>query len=227
MKTLFLALLMAGAATSAIAADLPTRKGYPVAPQPMYAPAFTWGGLYVGINGGYAYGDMSNTNFANPNGGVIGGTLGYNWQMGQIVFGAEGDFDYAFTKRSNTYAFTTGNLAYAGGNSYETNWITTERLRLGYAVDRALFYVTGGYAGMSTRASTFDVNTGYSNSQDGWRSGGAIGAGVEYAFTNNISAKAEYLWLPMEDKTYWSGTPYQETNKLDVNLFRVGLNYKF
>jgi len=229
MKTLFVALLMAGAATSAIAADLPSHKGYPVAPQPMYSqPAFTWGGLYVGINGGYAYGNMSNTNFANPNGGAIGGTLGYNWQMGQIVFGAEGDFDYAFSKQTNTFSYlntAVPPVSVTGANSLEINWITTERLRLGYAVDRALFYVTGGYAGISTRASVFDGTNNFS--QDGWRSGGAIGAGVEYAFTNNISAKAEYLWLPMEDKTYWSGTPYQETNKLDVNLFRVGLNYKF
>jgi outer membrane immunogenic protein len=225
MKTLFLALLMAGAATSAFAADLPTRKGYPVAPQPVYAPAFTWGGLYVGINGGYAYGDMTNSNFAKPEGGMIGGTLGYNWQMGQIVFGAEGDFDYAFSKQSNTFGYTANNVAYAGSNNFEVNWITTERLRLGYAWDRALVYVTGGYAGISTRASVYD---GFGNtSQDSWRSGGAIGGGVEYAFTNNITAKAEYLWLPMEDKTYWSGTPYQETNKLDVSLFRVGLNYKF
>jgi outer membrane immunogenic protein len=228
MKTLFLGLLMAGAATSAFAADLPTRKGYPVAPQPMYSqPAFTWGGLYVGINGGYAYGNVGNSNFANPNGGMIGGTLGYNWQFGQIVFGAEGDFDYAFTKKSNRFGYADfNNAAQTGVNSYEINWITTERLRLGYAVDRALFYVTGGYAGISTRASVLDTN-GNSLSQDAWRSGAAVGGGIEYAFTNNISAKAEYLWLPMEDKTYWAGTPYPETNKLDVSLFRVGLNYKF
>ena len=220
MKTLFVAVLMAGVASSAFAADLPTRKGAPIAP-PVYAPAFTWGGLYVGINGGYAYGAVNNSNFSSPNGGMVGGTLGYNWQFGQIVFGAEGDFDYAFTKKSNNF----GAGPAFGSNTYKVSWITTERLRLGYAVDRALFYVTGGYAGISTRASVFDGTNNFS--LDGWRSGGAIGAGVEYAFTNNISAKAEYLWLPMEDKTYWAGTPYQETNKLDVNLFRVGLNYKF
>ncbi len=111
-------------------------------------------------------------------------------------------------------------------NSYEINWITTERLRLGYAIDRALIYVTGGYAGMSTRASVLDTN-GNSLSQDSWRNGAVIGGGVEYAFTNNITAKAEYMWLPMENKTYWGGAPYAESNKLDVNLFRVGLNFKF
>lgn len=154
MKTLFLAVLMAGAATSALAADLPTHKGEPMAPAPAYAPAFTWGGLYVGINGGYGYAATGNTNFASPNGGLVGGTVGYNWQMGQIVYGAEADFDYGFTKQSNSFAF--------GNTTYKTNWMTTERLRLGYAVDRALFYVTGGYAGVSTNG-TIASNFGYTN----------------------------------------------------------------
>ena len=224
MKTLFLGLLLAGVASSAMAADLPTRKGTPVAPQ-VYAPAFTWGGLYLGINGGYAYGATSNTNFASPSGGAIGATLGYNWQMGQLVFGAEGDFDYAFTKRSNNFAFAGGGL---GSNTYKVNWITTERLRLGYAVDRALFYVTGGFAAVDTRATANTNAAAFNNlSQTSWRTGGALGGGIEYAFTNNITAKAEYLWLPMSDKTYFGGTPFAENNKLNVNLFRVGLNYKF
>ena len=217
MKSLFLGLLLSGVAASAFAADLPTRKGAPMAP-PVYAPAFTWGGLYVGINGGYAYGNVGNTFLANPEGGVIGGTVGYNWQMGQVVFGAEGDFDYGFTKRSNNF--------FAGSNTYKVNWITTERLRLGYAWDRALLYVTGGYAGVDTKA-TAALNNGANFEQTTWRHGGSIGAGVEYAFTNNITAKAEYLWLPMQDKTYFGGTGFAETNKLDISLFRVGLNYKF
>jgi outer membrane immunogenic protein len=217
MKTLFLAVLMAGAATGALAADLPTHKA-PIAPAPVYAPAFTWGGLYLGINGGYAFAAVGDSNFASPNGGVIGATLGYNWQMGQLVYGVEGDFDYAFTKRSNDFAF--------GSNTYNVNWMTTERLRLGYAVDRALFYVTGGYAGVNTHATVSDV-FGNNFTQNNWRNGGAIGAGIEYAFTNNITAKGEYLWLPLQDKTYWSGTPYEETNHMNVSLFRVGLNYKF
>ena len=225
MKTFLLAALMAGAATSALAADLPTRKS-PVAPAPMYSqPAFTWGGLYLGINGGYAYAATGNTNFASPNGGMIGGTLGYNWQMGQIVFGAEGDFDYAFTKQSNNFAFVNGGVAVTGANSYRVNWITTERLRLGYAVDRALFYVTGGFAAVDAHAT---VNGNFGNfAQNNWRGGGVIGGGIEYAFTNNISAKAEYLWAPLQSQTYWAGTPYAETNHMSVSLARVGLNYKF
>jgi outer membrane immunogenic protein len=219
MKTLVLAVLMAGVATGALAADLPTHKA-PMAPAPMYTtPPFTWGGLYLGINGGFGYADLSNTNFGSPGGGVIGGTIGYNWQMGQVVFGAEADLDYGFLSADNTF----GN----GTTSFSTTWMTTERLRLGYAVDRALFYVTGGYAGIQTQASIADAVAPFAGTQDSWRSGGVIGGGIEYAFTNNITAKAEYLWAPMEDKTYWAGTPDQETNRMSLSLVRVGLNYKF
>jgi outer membrane immunogenic protein len=219
MKSVFLAMLMAGAATSAFAADLPTRKS-PMAPQPVYSqPAFTWGGLYLGINGGGGFGRLGNTAFSNPDGGLVGGTIGYNWQMGQVVFGGEADCDYGFISASNSF----GGVA----TSIKTNWITTERLRLGYAMDRALFYVTGGYAGVSTHASINDIPNGFAGTQNTWRHGGVIGGGIEYAFTNNISAKAEYLWAPLQDKTYWAGTPDQETNRMSMSIARVGLNYKF
>ena len=98
--------------------------------------------------------------------------------------------------------------------------LVTVRARAGYAIDRALLYVTGGYAGAEDKISV----PGYSSTD--WHSGGVIGAGVEYAFTNNISAKAEYLYAPLGDKTYSNGV---NSAKSDVNLslVRAGLNYKF
>jgi outer membrane immunogenic protein len=220
MKTLIVAALMAGVASSAMAADLPTRKA-PYAPAPMYTqPAFTWTGFYVGINGGYGFGGIGNTNFGNPSGGLVGGTVGYNYQMGQFVVGGEADLDWADLGAKNTF----NNFGY---NNFHVNWMTTERLRLGYAVDRALFFVTGGYAGVSTHASITDNVNAFSGTQDTWRSGGVVGGGIEYAFTNNITAKAEFLWAPLQDTTYWAGTPDAETNHLSVSLARVGVNFKF
>jgi outer membrane immunogenic protein len=220
MKRLIVAALMAGVASGAMAADLPSHKS-PYAPAPMYVqPAFTWTGFYVGINGGYGFGGIGDTNFGNPSGGLVGGTVGYNYQMGQFVVGGEADLDWADLSAKNTFT----NFAY---NNYHVNAITTERLRLGYAVDRALFYVTGGYAGVSTHASITDNFNGVYASQDSWRSGGVVGGGIEYAFTNNITAKAEFLWAPLQDVTYWAGTPDAETNHLSVSLARVGLTFKF
>ena len=181
----------------------------------VYAPAFTWTGFYIGVNGGFADRVTSgSTNFGSSTGGTIGVTGGYNYQIGQFVAGFEGDVNWLDTSKSAAYI--------NGTNKFSTNTMITDRLRAGYAIDRTLLFVTGGYAGMQTRASFNDTVFGFSGSQSGWRSGGVLGGGVEYAFTNNITAKAEYLWAPMGGKTYFSGTPDVEKNNIDLSLFRVG-----
>jgi outer membrane immunogenic protein len=90
--------------------------------------------------------------------------------------------------------------------------------------------VTGGYAGIDMHG-TFNTFSNLSGpafgSQDVWHNGGVVGAGIEYAFTNNITFKGEYLFAPMQSKTYFAGTPAQTSTGLDLSIFRVGLNYKF
>jgi outer membrane immunogenic protein len=208
MKKFLLAGLLAGVATSAFAADLPTHKTPPT-PVPAYvAPAFTWTGFYVGVNGGYGFGS-SGGDFGNPSGGLVGGTAGYNYQIGQFVLGVEGDWDWADITKSGVNA--------VGAYSTKTDDIATVRARAGFAVDRALFYVTGGYAGADTQLT---IN-GF-GSQSEWRSGGVIGGGLEYAFTNNISAKAEYLFAPLQSQSFDGAK-----SDVDLSMVRAGLNYKF
>ena len=219
MNKLLLAALLASVATGAAAADLPTAKGAPPAPAPVYAPPFSWTGFYVGVNGGWGWGDLSSTNFANPNGGMIGGTVGYNWQMNQFVLGVEADLDGTDINSTNTYAL--------GTNKFSTGAMTTERVRGSLAIDRTLLYLTGGYAGIETTGSFNDTVNGASGWQDSWRNGAAVGGGVEYAFTNNISAKVEYLYTPFADQTYFAGTPDTEKNSFSTNSIRGGLNFKF
>ena len=89
MKTLLIGALIAGAATSAFAADLPAPQA---APAPVHAPpAFSWTGVYFGVNGGFAWANANNGSFGSLSGGEFGGTVGGNYQMGQFVLGAEGD----------------------------------------------------------------------------------------------------------------------------------------
>ena len=187
MKKVLLAALMAGVASSAMAADLPTRKAAP-APAPYYAPpVFSWTGLYVGVNGGWA-GGTGGGDFGSPNGGLIGGTLGYNYQIGQFVARRRGRLGLGRSeeeRRQHASART----------ATRSTRCMTARARVGYAVDRALLFVTAGYAGAEDKISV----PGVVSSTD-WRSGGAFGGGIEYAFTNNISAKAEYLYAPFADK---------------------------
>ncbi|MGA2493768.1 MAG: outer membrane protein [Roseiarcus sp.] len=209
MKKVLLAALMAGVASSAMAADLPTRKA-PPAPAQYYAPpAFSWTGFYVGVNGGWG-GGTGGGDLGSPTGGLVGGTVGYNYQIGQFVAGLEGDWDWADINKSGAI----GSTSY----SNKIDQLVTARVRAGYAIDRALLYVTAGYAGAEDKVS---VPTAFSSTD--WRSGGAVGAGLEYAFTNNISAKAEYIYAPLQGKTYAPG--YK--NNADLSLVRAGLNYKF
>jgi outer membrane immunogenic protein len=127
------------------------------------------------------------------------------------VLGVEGDWDWAdLTKSGN-------NLAGAFNNRVDD--ILTARARVGYTVmDRTLVYVTGGYAGADERIGL----NGFGSSST-WRSGGVVGAGVEYAFTNNISAKVEYLYAPFGTDTNLMG----QKSDLNLSLIRAGLNYKF
>jgi len=213
MKKVLLAALMAGVASTAMAADLPSRKA-PMAPAPVYAPPiFSWTGFYVGLNGGWG-GSTGGGAFGSPSGGVVGGTVGYNYQIGQFVAGLEGDWDWADLNKNGV------NVLGPYGNKVDD--IVTARARAGVALDRALLYVTAGYGGADVKTSLPYIP--YSSND--WRSGGAFGAGLEYAFTNNISAKAEYLYMPLSSQTFTDGV---DRAKSDVNLslVRAGLNYKF
>ena len=102
---------------------------------------YNWTGFYVGINGGYGCGtsdwDVAARSRSSPKGGMIGGTLGYNWQTGAIVYGIEGDYRL-FDDQGQRHLR-------ARPPARSTNdWLATARLRLGYAFDRWLPYLTGG-----------------------------------------------------------------------------------
>jgi len=214
MHKYLLAALLAGVSVNAFAADLPSRKAPPSMPQVYRAPAFTWTGLYAGVNAGVGIGSLSNSNLPASNGGVYGAQIGYNQQFGQFVGGFEADVDGTGMDRKGTFG--------ALGNKLDTGLMTTERLRAGMAIDRALIFATAGYAGINTTAGVNGLG-----SESVWRNGGAIGFGAEYAFTNNITAKAEYLYTGYANANYFPGTAAAETSGLSVNLFRLGLNYKF
>ncbi len=222
MRRILLSVLMAAVASSALAADLPTTKGPPPAPY-IPPPAFSWTGFYIGVNGGWGWSGTDNNSFGDINGGLVGGTAGYNYQINQFVIGFEGDVDWAGIQNSNFSYTIPGGF---GNDKLTSNWMTTERARLGYAVDRTLFFVTGGYAGIDMHGS-FSDSFGNYGSQNVWHNGGIVGAGIEYAFTNNISLKGEYLYAPMQSQTYFAGTPAETSTGLDISIFRAGLNYKF
>jgi outer membrane immunogenic protein len=197
------------AASRASAADLPVRTG----PAPAYYPVaavYDWGGGYIGINGGYTFGQsewgsdpfnpshLSSTGNFNVNGGLVGVTMGVSGQWGAWVFGVEGDFDWQGLSGSSSSAFCTSVFlalvagSPAGGLSCKTqsNWIGTVRARAGYAWDRVLLYGTAGGAGANVETSLNGLSV-QNNAKFGWTAGG----GLEWAFADNWTAKVEYLFV--------------------------------
>jgi outer membrane immunogenic protein len=215
-----LALVTAGAAS---AADLPVKA------RPMtVAPQFSWTGIYVGLNAGYGWGDTSGTLFAAPgnfnvSGGLAGGQIGGNYQFNNIVLGIEADYQWADIDGSSTTLAGVVRTA-------KIERFGTARGRLGFAWDRWLAYVTGGYAfGAKTNVSIVPgALLASSHTLDGW----TAGVGVEYAFAPNWSAKLEYLHVDLGDKTFFSGLGACTVTSLcqvgaNIDLVRAGLNYRF
>jgi outer membrane immunogenic protein len=207
-------------AQSATAADLSVAPLYK-APPPAMAPAYNWSGFYLGINGGGGWGhsswDTSATRI-NTSGGLVGGTAGYNWQLGNAVLGLEGDIDWANLKGTNT-----STLCPLGCSTSDT-WLSTVRGRAGYAFGNVLPYVTGGLAVGDIRAATPGF-AGASNTSAGW----TAGAGLEVGLTGNWSAKAEYLYVDLGKfncGTACNGLPTDNVSMHD-NVVRAGVNYRF
>jgi outer membrane immunogenic protein len=242
-RMLFAGAIALSAVAPALAADLPSAPPpqAPAAYVPVVAPVYNWSGIYVGINGGYAFGSTNwspaapdiGTGTFNTNGGLVGGTAGVNFQSGQIVFGIEGDWDWADIKgtSSNTTS-TLGGCPGALPCSFETSsdWLATFRGRVGYAFDRVLIYATGGGAAGNVKATITNPNTAFTGSTDTTEFGWTAGGGIEAALTDNITAKVEYLFVDLSDGNCAAtvcGTPANVPVSFDASFVRAGLNFKF
>jgi outer membrane immunogenic protein len=187
-----LALLTTSLISPAHAADPDLSQIAHSAPAPYYTPpVFSWTGFYVGYNIGGGW----NTQSVSSNFGsswnmtkivfIGGGQVGYNYQIGKFVIGVEGDIEWLGGSMSTPFLPTAlGPLQAVGGS----NWTSSAALRLGLAANCALFYGKFGY-GWSIENfainSPAGVTAAFASSING---GGLIGAGVEYAATENWTA---------------------------------------
>jgi len=210
------------------------------------APPYNWTGAYVGIAGGVGWGHSKQTDPGVPcdffdtcvvvtapigdgsytvNGGVIGGTLGYNWQQGPWVFGVEGDYSWADISGSSNTCGANTPVPHACGTKLES--LGTFRGRIGYAMGATgnwLPYVTGGLAVGELKA--WDALSPSSGSD--FRAGWTVGAGVEVGFERNWTFKLEYLYVDLGSSQMFNivaGVP--ETVSFTANIVRAGINYKF
>ena len=193
---------------AAMAADLPSGRAPPVYVPAVAPPVFTWSGFYVGGQVGTAFGaDAAGTHIglastSTSENGVIGGAhVGYDYAtrglpfLGNasalaVVFGVEGDID-GTSARANTSLGAVNGLGGIGVTN-TPNVEGSVRGRLGIAVDRALFYATGGVALGNFSNSYLNAFNGLSDSFNSTRVGYTVGGGIEYAFTNHLSARVEY-----------------------------------
>lgn len=193
-------------AGSAGAADIGPGPYYSA---PTYAPAtvqtYSWMGPYLGFNVGYQWGNVTNSP-TSPSGFAGGIQGGYNFQTGQFVFGGETDIQWSGA--DDTFA----------GWKFSNPWFGTFRARAGVAFNNILLYGTGGMAYGDIRNSF----AGASETQThlGW----TAGLGIEVGLAPNWSAKAEYLYVDLDNRGY---TITATQNAFESNLVRFGVNYRF
>jgi high affinity Mn2+ porin len=214
--------LLAGAGT-AHAADMPLKA-------PALKSVYDWTGFYVGGHFGYGGGSLGPGTNPLPEQGVLfptsvtgfvgGYQVGYNREFAnRVVLGIEADS--TFTSPVDQSAFAR--MPPVPFNT-SIDYVGTVRGRIGYAFDRIMPYVTGGFAWGHTRAFINDgsgATVGFS--QPGW----TAGAGVEFAVSGNWSAKLEYEYADLTRHWYdlsGFGLPGVAVDPR-IHLLKFGLNY--
>lgn len=254
--------LMIGAALAliagpALAADLPVFSE-PIAPY--IAPAaFSWTGLYVGANASYGIGrsdasaNIDIEEIEGPDesidvavgdwwsgGGLLGAHVGYNYQFGLFVVGAEIAAAWSGVDGEDRATIDGPGFSAEGHLTTDLNWLATARAKAGVAFDRALLYAIGGVAwGEVNNTVGFGISTPRGSASDEWGStetsvGWTIGLGLEYAVTDNIVVGMEYQHVDFGDSnTVTIDTDSEAVGDIPVNfnnsfdLVTAKVSYKF
>jgi outer membrane immunogenic protein len=179
------------------------------------SPAATWEGAYVGAHAGFGAGTVDwevtgggTTGDYDLDGWVLGGQIGYNWQVDNIVFGLEADLSVATLTGEDD----------AVPASRDINWLASARGRVGYAIDSVLLYGTAGLAvANSTGTFLFDDT----QTHVGW----TAGIGAEVMVSDNVSLKAEYRYSDYGAESYYPGD-FIDTS-FTTHTATVGVNFHF
>lgn len=195
------AALIVASGSAALAGSVAPATVEPVIAAPMPAPANDWTGVYFGGTFGWATGtttDDADVEY-DFDGTVYGGFAGYNYQFdNNFVLGGE-------------IAASTGEREYDDtGDTFDATFIDL-KARMGYAMDRALVYVSGGY--------TF---ANYDDDEDSESTGFNVGAGVDFKVTDNIFIGAEYIYRDLEDDV---NDPAEWDENLGTIQARVGITF--
>ncbi len=221
--------------------------GYPIyggglKDEVLYAPPpITWAGFYVGLHAGYGWGNSDwkaledippvfagETFSHDPEGGLVGGQIGYNGQSGPFVWGIEATLSGTDINEETRTDFGILNDAIELESSIDTLWTVTGRL--GYAWGPLLTYVKAGYAGADVELSVRDpflFEISESQTHHGW----TVGAGLEYLASENLVLGLEYNYYDLGEEDY--GRRFAEfrdglvENDLDLHTVTARVSYKF
>jgi len=241
-RLVFATAFLLGSGVAAFAADM-------VEEVVVVDTAYNWSGVYVGANVGWAWTDTDiteldtssdgaifpgfGTNF-DADGVAIGAHAGYNYQFSNnVVLGGEADIVWTDADDSTFAEFDVGD-GEPGDDFVSTSldWYGTVRGRLGYASDRFLPYVTGGLAFGQVDVGIGDTDGGQPDDEDyvggsstqvGW----VLGAGLDYAFTDKLIGRVEFLYMDLGDETYTNADGDSINFDTNVSTVRTGLSYRF
>ena len=245
-KLLFASAALAIVAAPAFAADMPMATK---APMMVPMAVYNWTGFYVGGHIGGGWGDERATEIAPGTGtfpigtvfnnhntsGFLGGVQGgFNWEASNhFVLGVEGEYSWTdLSATSTTVSLVNG---FSSTTTVKTNDLALATGRLGYAANNWLFFVKGGGAwgqgnsnGRGTLASgAFFDTTSSSTNRSGW----VVGAGVEWGFAPNWSAKLEYNHIDFGSTTVGIASSAVATSFVrsseTIDLVKAGVNYRF
>lgn len=217
----FAGLALAALCGTATAADLYGNP--PPAAYTAYTPApvSNWGGAYVGVQAGYAFGtardNFNGGTVVKPgmDGGLIGIYGGYNANIGQnVIVGGEADINLSGQKA------TTTNVPGVTTYKNRSGWNGSVRARAGVGFDRVMPYATAGVAFAENKMSSPAI--GSTPTKVGW----ALGAGVEGQVTNNIIVRGEFLHEGFGNSTHQLGAQ-TVTSSFTSNQLKAGVGYKF
>ena len=234
-------LLIGALSCSAVAqaADLPSRTTPPVFASTPVIRVDDWSGIYVGTTYGYGFNSFRDrqpgVSQSRDIDGQIGGALvGYNFQYGHYVLGAEGSIDLNVIR---------GNIAGGGLSPAHNDSLYDIRFRgiLGYEFGQLMPFIAGGGVYNETYLSGTgglgNVPQWYGQTRDsvGW----TVGAGLEYKLfpqqlfpslptwlLGPVTLRGEYMYQNLPSETYaYGGQVYRA--KSDSNVIRGALIYRF
>jgi outer membrane immunogenic protein len=218
--------------------------------EPYYGPApvaiiFTWTGFYFGAHAGGAWAqkDFGNQTFAfggvtytpvattvDPSGWLAGGQIGAQYQAGSWVFGIEMDASWANLNGNANCSSTVIAIPLTANCSAKADALGTVAGRLGIALDRLLLYGKGGGAWISDKYRVTSSVLNFDSSETMWV--WELGAGAEYSFTDNWSAKIEYNYIDFSTRTVEFTDTTDQINlnsniRQRVQVVKTGINYRF